>query len=74
MNNAKRETINDEPVGTPLAFSVQPLAFWSDRIAERIRRRGALFGGCRVCGLDHLTTSCPAVAQERRRQEQEERP
>lgn len=45
----------------------------ADRIAERVRRAGELFGGCRVCGLDHLTTGCPEVAAERRRQETEER-
>ncbi len=45
----------------------------ANRIAERIRRQGALFGGCRVCGAGHLTTGCPEVAAERRRQEQEER-
>ncbi len=45
----------------------------TDRIAERVRRAGELFGGCRVCGQDHLTTGCPAVAAERKRQEQEER-
>ncbi len=43
----------------------------ADRIAERVRRAGELFGGCRVCGFDHPTTSCPEVAAERRRQEEQ---
>jgi len=43
----------------------------ANRIALRIRREGELFGGCRVCGGEHLTTQCPAVADERRRQEAE---
>jgi hypothetical protein len=45
----------------------------ADRAAERVRREAELFGGCRVCGFDHLTTGCPEIAAERRRQEEDER-
>ncbi len=68
------DELHGDDITSPLIRAAFDSRTHANRIAERIRRRGALFGGCRVCGLDHLTTSCPAVAQERRRQEQEERP
>ncbi len=62
-----------EEITSPLIRAVYDIRTQSNRIAERVRRSGELFGGCRVCGGDHLTTACPEVAAERRRQEGAER-